>query len=710
MTDQGGQPCRPNSIAGKEMADQAQEVDGRARADLPRGLFGMMAVLVTATVIAILYFAREVFVPITLAVLLSFLLAPAVRWLRRLRVGRVTAVGFTVLFAFTAIAGFAAVVGSEVSSLAQQLPEYRYNLQTKIRSLPGIVPGGGVFRRATEMFRELSLELSRAETQGAPESTRSAGGASEPQPTKPISVQVVEPEPGPLQIVQSIIGPLLQPMAAGGLVVVFVVMILLEREDLRDRLLRLAGRRDLHRTTEAMNDAAQRISRYLVSQLVVNISCGLPIGIGLTLIGIPNAALWGILVVLLRFIPYLGIVIAAAFPLALAIAVSPDWMLLAWTALLFVCIELVVANLVEPLVYGGTTGLSPVALIAAATFWTWLWGPIGLLLSTPMTVCLVVLGRHVPQLQFLNVMLGNEPVLTPVETFYQRILANDPEEVTEQAEEFAKNSSLSQFFDEVAIPALARAQADSDRSVLSFEDRATFATAIESMVENLLEDEDAAAAPEHAAGPKPAGFSGVVCVAGRNELDQAAALLLVNVLHLERHIDIGTPLSADALSADIAHLPFFKDASVVCLSLISTSSPARARFLVRRIRRRAPQAHILVGFWGSLTREVAAEEMARATSAQAVVFSLREAVATIELYADSGKDPRQRNLTANEDLASDCGELSRCEWTGRSLAKLAFCEAMLAARCVEHQVEAAAIDAFAGHLHAEYRMLEQLLE
>ena len=612
------------------MADQAPEFDGRARANLPRGMFGMMAVLVTATVIAILYFAREVFVPITLAILLSFLLAPAVRWLRRLRVGRVTAVGFTAMLAFMAIAGFAAVVVGEISSLAQQLPEYRYNLQTKIRSLPGMVPGGGVYRRATEMFRELSTELSRVGTQGAAESPRSATGAPEPQPVKPMPVQVVEAEPGPLQIVESIIGPLLQPMAAGGLVIVFVIMILLEREDLRDRLLRLAGRRDLHRTTEAMNDAVQRISRYLLSQLVVNISCGLPIGIGLTLIGIPNAALWGILVVLLRFIPYLGIVIAAAFPLALAIAVDPGWMLLVWTALLIVCIELVVANLVEPLVYGGTTGLSPVALIAAATFWTWLWGPIGLLLSTPMTVCLVVLGRHVPQLQFLNVMLGNEPVLTPVETFYQRVLANDPEEATEQAEEFAKNSLLSEFFDEVAIPALARAQADSDRGALSFEDRATFASAIECMVENLLEDEDAAAAPEHAAGPRPEGFSGIVCVAGRNELDQAAALLLVNVLRLERRIDIGAPLSADALSADTAYFPFFKDASVVCLSLISTSSPARARFLVRRIRRRAPRARILVGFWGSRTREAVSEEMARAISVQAVAFSLRDAVTTID--------------------------------------------------------------------------------
>jgi hypothetical protein len=314
-------------------------------------------------------------------------------------------------------------------------------------------------------------------------------------------------------------------------------------------------------------------------------------------------------------------------------------MLFVWTALLFAAIELVVANLVEPLVYGGSTGLSSVALIAAATFWTWLWGPIGLLLSTPMTVCLVVLGRYVPQLQFLSVMLGNEPVLTPVETFYQRILANDPEEATEQAEEFAKNSSLAEFFDEVAIPALARAQADSDRGVLALADRATFERAIASMVENLLEDEDASAAPEHAAGPKPEGLSGVVCVAGRNELDEAAALLLVNVLRLERHVDIGPPLSADALSADTVHLPLFKEASVVCLSLISTSSPARARFLVRRIRRRAPRARILVGFWGSPIREVAAEEAARASSAAAVAFSLRDAVATIDSMLTMERTP-----------------------------------------------------------------------
>ena len=330
---------------------------------------------------------------------------------------------------------------------------------------------------------------------------RSANSASPAEPAKPVPVAIQSPEFGPLQIVQTIVGPLLQPLAMAGLVVVLVVLILLEREDLRDRLLRLAGRRDLHRTTVAMDDAARRISRYLSRQLVVNACCGLPIGFGLALIGIPNAALWAIFAALLRFVPYLGIVIAACFPVALALAVDPGWMLLVWVILLFVAVELVVANLLEPWVYGASTGLSPVALIAAATFWTWLWGPVGLLLSTPLTVCLVVLGRHVPQLQFLDVMLGNQPVLAPDETFYQRLLANDPEEATEQAEEFAKERSLAEFFDEVAVPALIRAQVDSDEGALLPERRLMIKEGIRAILENLSDQATGDPPPGHPTPP-----------------------------------------------------------------------------------------------------------------------------------------------------------------------------------------------------------------
>ncbi len=497
-----------------------------------------------------------------------------------------------------------------------------------------------MFHRLNDMFRDLRNELTRSETQSsAPANRRSLLGASSGEPAKPVPVEIRQPELQPLQLVESIIGPLLQPLATAGLVIVFAIMILLEREDLRDRLLRLAGR-DLHRTTIAMDDAAQRISRYLLRQLVVNACCGLPIGLGLAVIGIPNAALWGILAALLRFIPYLGIVIAACFPIALAIAVDPGWTLLAWVVLLFVGIELVVSNLLEPWVYGASTGLSSVALIAAATFWTWLWGPIGLLLSTPMTVCLVVLGRHVPQLQFLDVMLGNDPVLAPSESFYQRLLANDPEEATEQAREFIRERSLAEFFDTVAIPALDRAQADSDRGVLSAERRTMIKEGIRAMLEDLSDDAVGDAGAEGSAQAEIEA-PGIVCVAGRNELDEAAASLLVHLLRSEHYAGVAEALPPDALASDSPDQPLFRRAGLVCLSLISTSSPARARYLERRLRRRAPRAKVLVGFWGLAESELAAAATTMARQDTFIVTSFRDAMTSIASGLVAEKVPAQ---------------------------------------------------------------------
>ena len=608
------------------MADQPPGAYGRGASQIPSGFFGVPILLTVGLVVAFLYLARDLIVPIALAILLSFLLAPAVRGLRRWHIGRVTAVSLTVLMAFLAIIGFTAVILQEVSSLAQQLPEYRSNLETKIRSLPGAVPGAGVLRRATSMVQELGRELKQSETEiSTSTGDRSATGTS---PAKPVPVAIQRPEFEPLQIVQSIVGPLLQPLAMAGLVIVFVVMILLEREDLRDRLLRLAGRGDLHRTTVAMDDAARRISRYLSRQLIVNACCGLPIGFGLAVIGIPNAALWGIFAAMLRFLPYLGIIIAASFPVALAVAVDPGWMLLVWVVLLFVGVELVVANLLEPWVYGASTGLSSVALIAAATFWTWLWGPVGLLLSTPLTVCLVVLGRHVPQLEFLDVMLGNQPVLAPDETFYQRLLANDPEEATEQAEEFMKERSLGEFFDEVAIPALVMAQIDSDDGALLPERRLMIKQGVQAMLENLSDEATADPASGHSTSPVIAGAPRILCIAGRNELDEAAALLLVHSLRLEHPVTIAEALPAEALKSDRYHSSL-EEAMVICLSLISTQSAVRARYLMRRLQRRAPRARVLVGFWrldpGDLEATVATIDRPNTI----VVTSLREATASL---------------------------------------------------------------------------------
>ena len=605
---------------------------------LRSGPMGVQTLLTVGLVVAFLYFARDVVVPIALAVLLSFLLAPAVRWLRRWHLGRVTAVALTVLLAFLVMLGFAAIVVQEISSLAQQLPEYRSNLETKIRSLPAAVPSGGALRRATSMVQELGRELKQSASQSpvsAPD--RSAAGVSAVEPTKPVPVEIQRPDLEPLQVVESIVGPLLQPLAMMGLVIVFVIMILLEREDLRDRVLRLAGRRDLHRTTVAMDDAARRISRYLARQLVVNACCGLPIGFGLALIGIPNAALWGIFAALLRFLPYLGIVIAACFPIALALAVDPGWTLLAWVVLLFVGTELVVANLLEPWVYAESTGLSSVALIAAATFWTWLWGPIGLLLSAPLTVCLVVLGRHVPQLGFLDVMLGNEPVLAPDETFYQRLLANDPEEAIEQAEEFFKERSLAELFDDVALPALVRAQLDSDKGALSPERRLLFREGIRALLEDIAEGEAAATIAEHSTPPMPMlrEATGIVCVAGRNELDEAAASLLVHLLRAEHSVDTADALPAEALTSD-RYRSALERAGVLCLSLVSTNSPIRARYLIRRLSRRAPHAKILVGFWRMDPGELTAAAAAIAQPNTAAVTSLREVI--ISLQSDLSTD------------------------------------------------------------------------
>lgn len=608
------------------MTDPLSPGTGRPRGEVRSpGLSGVLTFLTLGLAVATLYVGREVLVPIALAVLLSFLLAPVVRWLRHMRAGRVTAVAMTVLVAFLAMFAFAAIIAAEVSSLGPELPDYRRNIEAKIRALPKAIP----LDRVSAAMHQLTAELKRSEAPppAAPAVGPLGHGAPAAEPATPLPVEVQQPDLTPLQIAQSVIGPLLQPLATAGLVVVLVIFILLEREELRDRVLRLAGVGDLHRTTATMDDAARRVSRYLVTQLAVNACCGLPIGIGLALIGIPSPALWGLLVVLLRFIPYLGIVIAACFPLALAIAVAPGWSLLGWTALLFVSTELVVANLVEPRLYAGSTGLSSVAVIVAAVFWTWLWGPIGLLLSTPLTVCLLVLGRHVPQLRFLDVMLGSEPALTAEETFYQRLLANDPEEATEQAEEFARERSLDEFFEEVAIPVLLQAQADSDAGTLPAERRATVKDAFAKILESLFDDPAAEADPaaDAAAGGSPGRFA--VCIAGRNELDEAMAMLLACLLRAAGHSAYVFP--PDSPSAAGGHRVALRDAAVVCVSLISTSSAARARHLVRRVRRRASRARLVLGFWGLRAAELPLAEARTLTSADAVATSLADAVADI---------------------------------------------------------------------------------
>ena len=364
-----------------------------------------------------LYFGREIIIPIALAILLSFVLAPVVGLLQRIRVPRGLAVVSVVILAFALIFALGSLLASQLTQLAGDLPRYQSTISEKIQSFRDTTAGRGTLERASGMLKDLSKELDKPKEAASP---LGAGISLPPKtsaPLTPVPVEVRQPDPGALESLQSLISPLLHPLATTGIIIIFVIFILLQREDLRNRLIRLAGSHDLQRTTAALDDAAARLSRLFLIQLLLNGTFGVVIGAGLWLIGVPSAILWGILAAVLRFVPYIGAAIAAAFPLALAVAVDPSWSMLLWTLALFLVVEPIVGHVIEPMVYGHSTGLSPVAVVASATFWTALWGPIGLVLATPLTVCVVVLGRHVERLEFLDIMFGDRPALSPPEIF-----------------------------------------------------------------------------------------------------------------------------------------------------------------------------------------------------------------------------------------------------------------------------------------------------
>ncbi|XHH00266.1 AI-2E family transporter [Mesorhizobium sp. ISC25] len=573
---------------------------------LPRTSLPSVASVVTA--VAALYFGREVFLPIAIALLLTFALVPMVSTLKRAGIPRLPAVIASVLGAFTVLALFSFIVATQVSELAQNIPLYQANILTKVRSLKETGVGGGIVSRLSRVIERVGQELDRPEP---------AQPAADQPPREPIPVEIVARE-RPLEVLQNLIGPLLSPLASAGLIVVVVIFMLLEREDLRDRFIRLVGYGDLHRTTEALQDAGKRVGRYLLMQLVVNIVYAVPIAIGLWLLGIPNPLLWGLLALALRFVPYIGPVIATLLPLFLALAVAPGWSLVLWTAGLFVVVELITGNVIEPWLYGSRTGLSPLAIIVAAIFWTWLWGPLGLVLSTPLTVCLVVLGRHVPQFEFLDVLFGNEPVLEPHARLYQRLLAGDPEEATDHAEEMLEEKYLVEFYDEVAIPALLLGEQDRVRGVLSDEQRQQVAGSALTMVANLddsaqeeAEEDDTAAAEDNGSRedkqvqgevqgeddtelPDGTGMS-VLCGGGRGELDDAAAAMLAQVLEIQGATVLRASF-ADMEPGSIRRLELDAVDTVV-VGFLNRDSVKHGRFLVRRLKRAKPRLRVGIVLW-----------------------------------------------------------------------------------------------------------------
>lgn len=584
-------------------------------------------VIVAIAIVAALYLARDVFVPLALALLLTFALSPLVTRLHRNGVPKGVAVISVVVTAFLVIFIFVGIMVSQLTVLAQNLPSYQYNIETKIRTVKDAQSGNSIFDRGARMFKRLGEEIGRSDEVERFPADRSPGdnpdAARKPpqnleteilnevpalrvqDPNKPVPVEIRNPPADPLSLLQTFAGPLIQPLATIGIVIVVVIFMLMRREDLRDRFIKLVGASDIHRTTTALHDAGKRVGQYLLMQLIINISFGVPIGIGLWLIGIPNPMLWGLLAIVLRFVPYIGPIIAAAFPLILSLAVDPGWMLLVWTAALFIVLELISSNIMEPLLYGSKTGLSPVAILMAAIVWTWIWGPIGLILSTPLTVCLVVLGRHVPKFEFLDVLLGNEPVLLPPQQLYQRLLSGDPDEATEKAEEYLQSSAIMDYYGSVAIPALLLAEHDRGRGVLDAPRRNRVAQSMVFLVENLSDhhdvdgdEEDEPAEPpaqnkktKAAAKPKT-----IISAGGRGNLDDAAAVIVGDILE-RRDFDV-RDISHDELEAvNIAKLDL-GDVSAIYISYLNISSVAHARYLVRRIRRRNTKIKIIVGFWG----------------------------------------------------------------------------------------------------------------
>jgi predicted PurR-regulated permease PerM len=570
---------------------------------------------VAALIIAGLYFGREIFVPVALAVLLSFVLAPFVSRLQSFRFPRVAAVLAVVILGFAIIFSLGGLMVSQASRLAEALPGYEQTLRNKIESLRGLTGGStGTLERASKVLKELKTELQNSEAGTPP----SAPVLQQPADSKPIPVEVRQPDPGALNTLVAIIAPLVSPLTTTGIVVIFVIFILLQRQDLRNRFVRLAGSADIQRTTAALDDAGERLSKLFLTQIAFNAAFGAAIGIGLQLIGVPSAPLWGLIAMILRFVPYIGALLSAIFPLILAAAVGSGWEMLVLTAVLFLVLEFLAGQVLEPLIFGHSSGLSPVAIIVSASFWTWLWGPVGLVMATPLTVCLVVVGRHVDRLQFLDIMLGDQPALSPSQLLYQRLLAGDPIEAAEQARELLKTASLEDYYDSILTDGLGLAAADSRLGHLNGERLDRIAATVGELVDDLDGHEDIKAieAPSEEGGGSPLcalvtaeqeeekiapqvwqASRSVVCIPGYTKLDETAAIVLAQ--GLRRRGYGATAEQSDALSVSKFFSLDLAGTELVCICYVDRPSNAKLHYAVRRLTKKSKSAYVMVLLLGS---------------------------------------------------------------------------------------------------------------
>ena len=544
-----------------------------------------------------LYFGRQLFIPLALAVVFTFLLTPFVTFLEKIHFSRVPAVITVLVLSFALGGAVAWRVANQLVEVTVNLADYKSNLDTKIRSLH--TSNNGRVSRATDAIQELNKELAAipGELSGHAQEkdTRTA------RTVRPVPVQVAAPPSNFVQDLRSLFGPLAEPAETAAIVMIFTLFMLIKREDLRNRAIRLAGLGQLTLMTQALDDAGQRLSRYLLLQCLVNAGYGLLFGVVLYFIGVPHALLWGVFAGLLRFVPYVGSAIAAALPVAMALAVFPGWLHAGLTFGVFLVLELTISNFIEPMLYGAHTGISSLAILVAAVFWATLWGPVGLILSTPLTVCLIVLGRHVPQLSFLEVVLGDEPVLLPEQCFYQRLLAGDQEEARAIAEVHLKEHSLESLYEIVILPALKLAEQDYHREGLDDRARRLVLQSVKELIEDLGDEyagDAGGRATQNESFSQPAEAkvleASVACIPARSGPDELVATMLAQLLEQAGYR--AHALSARAtknLLVGVSQL----HASIACISSISPFAVGEPRALCKKLRGTISGLPVIIGLW-----------------------------------------------------------------------------------------------------------------
>ncbi len=511
------------------------------------------------------------------------------------------AVLVVVLFSIVTAGGLGWLLGTQIFSLATELPKYRDNITARIQSAR--IPKGTLLQTADNL-KQISDEIN---TRRAPEPAAPALGtrAKTTLPSKPSQVEIVEPAHSDLQYLLQLSTPVLKPLANVGLVIIFTIFMMIEQAGLRNRLLRLAGVKRLNQVTVALDDAAKRVSKYLLMQVLVNVGFGVLFAVGLYFIGIPNAVLWGTLTAILRIVPYVGAIISAAFPLILSLAIFHGWLAPVMVVVLVIALELIIGNFVEPMLYGAHTGLSPLAILVTTLFWTIVWGPAGLILATPLTVCVGVLGRYFPQLAFLHVLIGDEPVLEPPALFYQRLLAFDQFEAHEVAELFLKDHSLVNLYDSVFIPALAMAEHDRRDGSLTLDREQFMVLNLGEMVNEFAEhaaaqnlaaastpDEQVPSGPGWPAKSLPGR---ILCLPAANEADSLAASMLAQLLEQKGFAAVSLPVPG-AWRALHSMRPTVDD--LICISALHPFSTVRSKLLSTRLQASFPGVPAIVGSWG----------------------------------------------------------------------------------------------------------------